>query len=581
MSDQFAQQDPTAQHAAPGSGDQTVEYPGRTDDMDVRPDHGEETYRGSGRLEGKKAVITGGDSGIGRAVAIAFAREGADVLLTHLDAEKDDADETARWVREAGRTAVTVAADLTEPRSCRDVVERAVRELGRIDVLVSNAAYQMSQDNGIDDITDEQFDRVMKTNVYAMFWLCKVLAVQGRRAAHAAGIHRDHHVVGAGLPTVAAPARLRDLEGGHRQLHQGAGGQPRRAGDPRQLGGARAGVDPADPGDDGREEAGVLRRAVADGACGPARGAGSHLRLPRLAGVELHDVRGTGRDRGIAHHVRTPVLRRLRRRVAEGRSDAPDSSIDLLGRVGLVGYGVVHLLIAWLAFQVVMGVPGVSADAQGAVGTLAQTPFGGVALGVGAAGLLAFALWQVCAAAIGFHWVSGGERLRKRVGAVAKAIAMVALAAVVLRYLMGRGGAAGNSSAVSVSADLLALPAGRALLGLAAVVVLVLAAAMTYTGVRRTFMGDLDVRRLAPSARRAIASVGALGHLARAAALAVVGVLVGSAAVVADPRRAGGLDAALRALGETGLGDTLLVVVALGFAAFGLYCLVDAATRRA
>jgi len=177
--------------------------------------------------------------------------------------------------------------------------------------------------------------------------------------------------------------------------------------------------------------------------------------------------------------------------------------------------------------------------------------------------------------------VSGGERLRKRVGAVAKAIAMVALAAVVLRYLMGRGGAAGNSSAVSVSADLLALPAGRALLGLAAVVVLVLAAAMTYTGVRRTFMGDLDVRRLAPSARRAIASVGALGHLARAAALAVVGVLVGSAAVVADPRRAGGLDAALRALGETGLGDTLLVVVALGFAAFGLYCLVDAATRRA
>ena len=173
MSDQFAQQDPTAQHAAPGSGDQTVEHPGRTDDMDVRPDHGEETYRGSGRLEGKKAVITGGDSGIGRAVAIAFAREGADVLLTHLDAEKDDADETARWVREAGRTAVTVAADLTEPRSCRDVVERAVRELGGIDVLVSNAAYQMSQDGGIDDITDEQFDRVMKTNVYAMFWLCK------------------------------------------------------------------------------------------------------------------------------------------------------------------------------------------------------------------------------------------------------------------------------------------------------------------------------------------------------------------------------------------------------------------------
>jgi NAD(P)-dependent dehydrogenase (short-subunit alcohol dehydrogenase family) len=152
---------------------QQQEPPGVLGKIGPKPDHGEESYRGSGKLTGKAAVITGGDSGIGRAVAIAFAREGADVLLTHLDAEKDDADETARWVREAGRTAVTVAADLTEPRSCRDVVERAVRELGGIDVLVSNAAYQMSQDDGIDDITDEQFDRVMKTNVYALFWLCK------------------------------------------------------------------------------------------------------------------------------------------------------------------------------------------------------------------------------------------------------------------------------------------------------------------------------------------------------------------------------------------------------------------------
>jgi NAD(P)-dependent dehydrogenase (short-subunit alcohol dehydrogenase family) len=141
--------------------------------MDVRPDHGERTYRGTGRLEGKKAVITGGDSGIGRAVAIAFAREGADVLITYLEAEKDDAEETARWVREAGRSAVTVATDVGEERNCQQVVERAVRELGGIDVLVSNAAYQMSQDGGIDDITSDQFDRVMKTNVYATFWLCK------------------------------------------------------------------------------------------------------------------------------------------------------------------------------------------------------------------------------------------------------------------------------------------------------------------------------------------------------------------------------------------------------------------------
>jgi NAD(P)-dependent dehydrogenase (short-subunit alcohol dehydrogenase family) len=171
--DQFTQQDPTEQHAAPGSGHRTVEHPGRTEELDVKPDHGEETYRGSGRLEGKKSVITGGDSGIGRAVALAFAREGADVLISYLEDEEKDARETVRLVEEAGRRAVTVPGDLQDEAQCRSVVDRAVQEFGQIDVLVSNAAYQMSQDGGIDAITTEQFDRVMKTNVYAMFWLCK------------------------------------------------------------------------------------------------------------------------------------------------------------------------------------------------------------------------------------------------------------------------------------------------------------------------------------------------------------------------------------------------------------------------
>jgi NAD(P)-dependent dehydrogenase (short-subunit alcohol dehydrogenase family) len=141
--------------------------------MDVRPDHGEHSYRGLGRLQGKKAVITGGDSGIGRAVAIAFAREGADVLITCLEAEEDDAQETAHWVVDAGRQAVTMPADLRDEQRCRAVIDRTVREFGQIDVLVSNAAYQMSQDSGLEAITTEQFDRVMKTNVYALFWLCK------------------------------------------------------------------------------------------------------------------------------------------------------------------------------------------------------------------------------------------------------------------------------------------------------------------------------------------------------------------------------------------------------------------------
>jgi NAD(P)-dependent dehydrogenase (short-subunit alcohol dehydrogenase family) len=172
---QFTPQDPTEQHeATPGDQeDPNLPYPGRTDDMGNEPDHGERTYRGLGRLTDKKALITGGDSGIGRAVALAFAREGADVLITYLESEREDAQESVRLVEEAGRTGIAVAADLRDEARCREVVDRAVREFGRIDLLVNNAAYQMSQDKGIAEITTEQFDRVFKTNVYAMFWLCK------------------------------------------------------------------------------------------------------------------------------------------------------------------------------------------------------------------------------------------------------------------------------------------------------------------------------------------------------------------------------------------------------------------------
>ncbi len=275
----------------------------------------------------------------------------------------------------------------------------------------------------------------------------------------------------------------------------------------------------------------------------------------------------------MAHPVRS-----LRRLVRRGSSDAPGRVVDLLGRIGLVGYGVVHLLIAWLAMQVAFGVADLAPDARGAVGTIADRPGGVQVLGLLVVGLLAFALWQLVAAAVGFHWVRGGERVRKRVGAVAKAIAMAGLATIVVRYLAGRRS---GSRAGALAVDVLALPAGRILLGLVAGIILVIAGAMVYTGVRRTFMGDLDVHRLTPAARRLIEVVGAIGHLARALALAVVGVLAGAAALFADPARAGGLNAALRTLGATALGDWLLVVVAAGFAAYGLFCIADAGTRRA
>ena len=147
--------------------------PGATSAMPDRPDHGEESYRGSGRLVGRKAVITGGDSGIGRAVAIAYAREGADVLISYLPEEEDDARDTALLIAKAGRTAITVPGDIRDEAHCAAIVERALSELGGIDILVNNAAYQMAQPGGITDITTEQFDRVMKTNLYAMFWLCR------------------------------------------------------------------------------------------------------------------------------------------------------------------------------------------------------------------------------------------------------------------------------------------------------------------------------------------------------------------------------------------------------------------------
>jgi NAD(P)-dependent dehydrogenase (short-subunit alcohol dehydrogenase family) len=145
--------------------------PGHTAAMDPKPDHGEDSYRGHDRLTGKATVITGADSGIGRAVAIAFAREGADVLVSYLD-EDDDARETAKWIEQAGRRAVLVPGDLTDPAHCRQVVERAVQEFGRIDVLVSNAAYQMTYES-LEEIPDEDWDRTLATNLSAFFHLSK------------------------------------------------------------------------------------------------------------------------------------------------------------------------------------------------------------------------------------------------------------------------------------------------------------------------------------------------------------------------------------------------------------------------
>jgi NAD(P)-dependent dehydrogenase (short-subunit alcohol dehydrogenase family) len=154
-----------------GFPDQHQPVPGIQAQMDPVPDCGEQSYRGSGKLTGRKAVITGGDSGIGRAVAIAFAREGADVLIAYLN-EDEDAAEVARLVEDAGRKCVLIAGDLSDPGHCREVISRAVDEFGRIDILVNNAAYQMTHQS-LDEISDEEWDYTFRLNVGAYFYLLK------------------------------------------------------------------------------------------------------------------------------------------------------------------------------------------------------------------------------------------------------------------------------------------------------------------------------------------------------------------------------------------------------------------------
>ncbi|WP_439872787.1 SDR family oxidoreductase [Rhizobium leguminosarum] len=145
--------------------------PGFTAQMDPIPDHGEESYRGADRLKGKRAIITGGDSGIGRAVAIAYAREGADLVISYLD-EDEDADETKRLVEQAGRKAILVSGDIQDSAHCRQIVETAVKELGGIDILVNNAAHQASF-KSIDEISDEEWELTFKVNIHSMFYLTK------------------------------------------------------------------------------------------------------------------------------------------------------------------------------------------------------------------------------------------------------------------------------------------------------------------------------------------------------------------------------------------------------------------------
>jgi NAD(P)-dependent dehydrogenase (short-subunit alcohol dehydrogenase family) len=197
---------------------QQQDHPGTEAAMQPLADHGESSYRGSGRLEGKATVITGADSGIGRAVAIAFAREGADVLIAYLD-EHDDAKETARAVEEAGRRALRVAGDIAEPTHCRAIISQAVEAFGRIDVLVNNAAFQMGRQT-LEEIPDDEWDHTFATNVASIFHLCKAALPhmgEGSSIINTTSIQEDQPTPML-LPYAASKAAITNLTGNLAQL---------------------------------------------------------------------------------------------------------------------------------------------------------------------------------------------------------------------------------------------------------------------------------------------------------------------------------------------------------------------------
>ena len=168
----IALEDPTTKYPKPPFDSQSQPWPGLASKMDPKPDHGETSYKGSGRLAGRKALITGGDSGMGRAAAIAYAREGADVAINYFPTEEPDAQEVIALIKAEGRKAVAIPGDLRDREFCSQLVEKAVSELGGLDILVSNAGRQQAHDS-ILDISNEQFDWTIKTNMYAPFWIIK------------------------------------------------------------------------------------------------------------------------------------------------------------------------------------------------------------------------------------------------------------------------------------------------------------------------------------------------------------------------------------------------------------------------
>ncbi|MBB5889185.1 DUF1206 domain-containing protein [Kutzneria kofuensis] len=268
------------------------------------------------------------------------------------------------------------------------------------------------------------------------------------------------------------------------------------------------------------------------------------------------------------------------RATQEARQAETSRPVQIIGRLGMSGYGVVHLVVAWLAAQVAFGGGG-EADQKGAVSAIAAQPFGEVLLWILAVALLGFGLWQLLAAAAGYQWMQDEKkRLRRRLGVAGRGVVVLGLAAYAIKLTVSGGGSSGNQGEQDATATLLGLPAGQALVVAVAVVILIAAGVIAYRGASRKFLEDLELTKLPPKTGHIVELLGIVGYIAKGVAYGVIGVLTAIAAITADPSQTGGLDKALHTLAGQPFGVVLLVAVALGFAAFGVYCFGDARCRR-
>ena len=262
----------------------------------------------------------------------------------------------------------------------------------------------------------------------------------------------------------------------------------------------------------------------------------------------------------------------MNRTAATAQRGEKTDTAQVLGRVGMACYGLVHLVLAYLALQVAFG-SGEQADQKGALQEIGSTAFGQVLLWVLALGLVAFGLWQFMMAAVGYTWVSGGKRTRKRIGAGARGAVVIALGFSAFKIATGSGsGGSSNQTQQEFTAKLLQLPFGPALVVIAAAAVLGVAIAAVVKGVKKKFLEDLDMSDLPGKTKRWVGWLGTAGYVAKGVVFAIVAILLAIAGFNADPGKAGGLDAALKTLAAQPFGTALLTVVALGLAAFGAYC---------